>query len=97
MPKIQINQAHNHNKEDIEKRVEGYLLRMRDEKLKAMGFDYTWSGDKQSADFKGSGFTGKIELLPNEVKLRVDLNLMLSPFKSQVEESMKRNLAKSLA
>lgn len=92
MPKIHIAENHSLSRDEIISRVGDYLDYLRDKKLKAMGFGYTWNGDKTGLTINGKGFKGSGSLSDSHVTLTLDLSLMLSPFKGSVEESLKRGL-----
>ncbi len=97
MPKINISSPHKHDWPELTRRVEDYLLRLRDEKLRSLDFSFKWAdADKKKVTFKGKGFDGHVDLTPGEVSLHVNLSMMLSPFKSKVEQSMKSGLEKAM-
>jgi putative polyhydroxyalkanoate system protein len=97
MPKISVAQGHSLPREELEVRVEQYLVKMRDDKMKMVGFDFNWAADRKSVELTGNGFKGNAKVGENEVAIMLDLGLMLSPFKSKVEEGLKRGLEKALA
>ncbi len=97
MPKINISSHHNHEWTELTRRVEDYLLKLRDEKLRSVDLHFKWTdADKKRAEFKGKGFDGYITLTQDEISLHVNLSMMLSPFKSKVEQSMKNGLEKAM-
>lgn len=96
MPKIELKKEHNLPREELDPKLESYLNRLRDDKMKAMNFNYTWKPDRSGLELKGTGFSGDVKLKDNAVELVIDLSLMLSPFKGTVEESLKRGLDKYL-
>lgn len=96
MPKIQLKKEHTLTREELDPKLETYLNRLRDDKMKAMNFNYTWKADRSGLELKGTGFTGDVTLKDQVVELVIDLSLMLSPFKGPVEESLKRGLDKYL-
>lgn len=97
MPKIKIAQSHALSREDLEKRVDDYLIKLRDDKMKMVDFDFKWKDDKQGVDLTGKGFKGFVKVADNEVEIKVDLSLMLSPFKGKVEDGLKRGIVKYLS
>ena len=98
MPSIDIKTPHSRKTEDVIERIEDYLLKMRDEKLKSLGFQFKWdrTGERRRVDFKGRGFEGFLAFNDLEVSIHVELNLLLAPLKAKVEESMRRHLDQSL-
>lgn len=97
MPKINVAQGHSLAREELEARVEQYLVRMRDDKMKMVGFDFTWAADRKTVNLTGNGFKGSAAVGDSEVAIMLDLSLMLSPFKGTVEDGLKRGLEKALA
>ena len=97
MPKIRVDKQHSLSAEDVIQRVDDYLVKLRDEKMKSMDFNFDWNGDQSKASIKGKGFKGEVTLAGNKVGIFLDLSMMLTPFKGKVEESMKRGLDKYLS
>ncbi|BES73284.1 polyhydroxyalkanoic acid system family protein [Marinobacter nanhaiticus D15-8W] len=54
--------------------------------------DYTWDGD--TLRFKRSGVKGHMDVLPAELKVHLELGLMLRPFKSRFESEIHSQLDK---
>ena len=54
--------------------------------------DYTWEGD--TLRFKRSGVKGHMDVLPAELKVHLELGLMLRPFKSRFESEIHSQLDK---
>lgn len=96
MPKIHISQPHSLPVEDVITRFTQYLDKLRDDKLKAMSFDYKWNPDKSGVSITGKGFSGDAKVNASQVDVNLELSMLLSPFKGQVEEQLKRGLVKSL-
>ncbi len=96
MPKITVSESHQLEKDELETRVEEYMVKLRDHKLKAMNFDFSWKPGKTGLDISGKGFKGFSSLEGNTVTMTLDLSLMLSPFKGQVEEMLKKGLTRVL-
>ncbi len=92
MPKIQISENHNISTEELFTRIDDYMARLRDDKLKAMGFQYDWNSDKSGLKIKGKGFKGEASFSDSLVSMMLDLSFALSPFKGKIEESLKRGI-----
>ena len=93
MPKIKVCEAHSLDLETIKERISAYLDKLRDVQMKSLGFEYKWANDK-AFTIKGKGFKGNGSISDSEVDILIDLSMMLTPFKSQVETSLNRGLAK---
>jgi len=96
MPKIQVSKTHSLPREELESKVEQYLTKLRDDKLKSVGFGFAWKPDRRKIDLTGTGFKGEVTVGDQEVAIFIDLGLMLTPFKATVEDSLKRGLDKYL-
>lgn len=58
------------------------------------GIDYAWNGD--SVDFQRSGLDGRIELVPDELRVTAKLGFLLSAMKGPIEAEIRRVLAERL-
>lgn len=52
--------------------------------------DYEWEGDVMR--FKRSGVKGHLDVLPDSLHVRLELGLMLRPFKSRIEKEIHSQL-----
>ncbi len=51
---------------------------------------YTWSGDVLR--FQRSGAKGQLEVEPEKIHVRLELGLLLRPFKGQIEQEIHKHL-----
>lgn len=58
------------------------------------GIDYAWNGD--TVDFRRSGLDGRIELVPDELRVTAKLGFLLSAMKGPIETEIRRVLAERL-
>lgn len=59
---------------------------------KQFDVNYIWEGD--TLRFKRSGVKGYMDVLPSELKVHLELGLMLRPFKSRFEAEIQSQLDK---
>ena len=92
MPKVVIEQSHSLDASEVRKRLDTLS-----EKLSSKyGIDAHWKNDNE-ATFKRTGASGSIVCQPGKVTVNVDLSLVLSPMKHQVETRIRSELEKVLA
>ena len=92
MPKVVIEHPHALDAVEVRKRLDTLS-----EKLSSKyGIDAHWKNDTE-ATFKRTGASGSIVCHPGKVVVHVDLSIMLSPMKGQVETRIKSELEKVLA
>lgn len=100
MPKFTIEHTSQHDAETAYSKIKDFLskdqdLRRFDPKLTCEFNDAT-----QSCIMKSSQFSVEMKVLPqsdaSKVKVDVDLAFILTPFKSKVQETLQRKLAKHL-
>lgn len=58
------------------------------------GIDYAWNGD--TVDFRRTGLDGRIELVPDELRVTAKLGFLLSAMKGPIETEIRRVLAERL-
>jgi len=92
MPKIKINKDHSLPREDLNTRVEDYLVRLRDKEMKMVDFGFIWADDKNSIKLTGKGFKGAVTLTDSNVDIFVDMGILLAPMKGMVEDGLKKGL-----
>lgn len=92
MPKIKISKDHNLEREDLNKRVDDYLVRLRDKEMKMVNFGFEWAGDKNSIKLTGTGFDGSVTLSDDNVDIFVNMGIMLAPMKKTVEAGLQKGL-----
>ena len=52
----------------------------------------TWSSDGLSADVKGRGFSGQLQVDGSTVDIKISLSLLVSAFKGKVENTLNNTL-----
>lgn len=55
------------------------------------GMKYHWEGD--TVNFSGAGAKGFMSVLPGQVEVKIELNLMLRAFKGKIEQEITKHLA----
>ncbi|MBI3543179.1 MAG: polyhydroxyalkanoic acid system family protein [Deltaproteobacteria bacterium] len=64
-------------------------------KLQAFG-NIDWDDQSCTALAKGTGFTGKIKCQDNKIVVDLDLNFLLKAMKGQIEDGIRKTVAKAL-
>ena len=90
MASIDIRQDHDLGREGACKAVERVARQLQDD----MGISYQWDGSELT--FEGRGATGSILVSDSEVKVVVDLSILLQPIRSQIEKEIRRYLRDAL-
>ena len=66
--------------------------------LKTLGGKLAWDDKKCSAKIDGGQFSGAVQVLPEGkdscVSIKIDLPILLIPFKSKVEAELKKHLSR---
>ncbi len=96
MPQVKVNHEIEGKKKDVYKAVKTYL-NGRDT-LKKLGADIDWDDAGHSGAIEASNFKGEIVVVEKSgsstVTITIDLPLLLTPFKSKVEEELKKHLGR---
>ena len=96
MPKVQVKREITGKKDKVYSAVKAYL-EGRDT-LKKLGATMDWNDKGCSADIEASNFSGNISVTEKSgkslVEIAIDLPLLLTPFKSKVEEELKKHLSR---
>ncbi len=82
MATIDVTKTHNLGKERARKAAEAVAERLK-EKIEVQ---YQWAGDV--LEFQRSGANGRIHVSDSEVRVEVDLGLMLRPMKGMITEKV---------
>jgi hypothetical protein len=92
---MQINYSKTKNVEEAYKAVKG---KINHETLAKMNIkaEITCDDQRPSIVAKGKGFTVTISFHNDYCRCDVDLSLMLKPFKSRIEDSLKRDVFGSI-
>lgn len=91
MATIDLRRTHSLGKAKAREAAEGVAQRLK-EKIQ---IEYRWDGD--DLRFERSGAKGRIHVSDNEVRVEVDLGLMLKPMKGMITEKIQGYLDRSLA
>lgn len=102
MPSIQLKVPTNLSAQESFKRIQKVLE--NDSDLKKLDSSYVCQFDEKncSGSAKGSKFTATLNVSEkdanaSEVQLKVEFGLLLSPFKSMIENTLSQKIAKALA
>lgn len=86
MSKIDIKRSHNLDHEHARRAAEALAQDLSSQ------FDvhYEWDGDVMR--FRRSGVKGQLDVTPDTLHIRLELGLLLRPFKSRIEGEVNRQL-----
>jgi putative polyhydroxyalkanoate system protein len=86
MSRIHVRRKHRLGRERARKTAEKLAKKLaREYKAK-----YRWVDD--DLEFRSSGVNGKLNIRDDEVEIRMELGMMLSPFKSKIEKGLRAEL-----
>ncbi|KPQ29775.1 MAG: putative polyhydroxyalkanoic acid system protein [Marinobacter excellens HL-55] len=86
MSVIDIHRAHTLDKEHAREAAETLAKDLS----KQFDVNYQWEGDLLR--FKRSGVKGQLDIAENDLHIRLELGLMLRPFKSRIEQEIHSQL-----
>ena len=86
MSVIDIHRAHSLDKEHAREAAETLAKDLS----KQFDVNYQWEGDLLK--FKRSGVKGQLDISENDLHIRLELGLMLRPFKSRIEQEINSQL-----
>ncbi len=86
MSVIDIHRAHTMDKEHAREAAETLAKDLS----KQFDVNYQWEGDLLR--FKRSGVKGQLDIAENDLHIRLELGLMLRPFKSRIEQEIHSQL-----
>jgi putative polyhydroxyalkanoate system protein len=86
MATISVEHAHTLGQDEALKRAHEVIQEFG-ERLKA---EIEWTGT--NATFKGTGFTGTAQVLPQNIAISVDLSMLLRPLKGKIESRLEKAL-----
>jgi putative polyhydroxyalkanoate system protein len=92
MATIDVRRSHSLPKDEAKKRAED-LARSMQQKLE---LDWRWEGDRivfEAPRGAAKGTKGTVEVSPSEVRVQIDLPLLLRVLKSTVEAKVNEKLA----
>lgn len=91
MPKFTIEHAHALPPQEVRTRLDALNHKLATK----YGIDAQWKSPTE-ATFKRTGASGSIQVHPSKVMVTVDLSMLLSPLKSEVETRIRRELERAL-
>ena len=86
MSVIDIHRAHSLDKEHAREAAETLAKDLS----KQFDVNYQWEGDLLK--FRRSGVKGQLDISENDLHIRLELGLMLRPFKSRIEQEIHSQL-----
>ena len=86
MSVIDIHRAHSLDKEHAREAAETLAKDLSEQ----FDVNYQWEGDLLK--FKRSGVKGQLDISENDLHIRLELGLMLRPFKSRIEQEIHSQL-----
>jgi putative polyhydroxyalkanoate system protein len=90
MPKVEMTRSHSLDDSSARAKIDELTAGLKTRFNAAL----EWRNDKELT-IKGSGFSGKVTLEPGQVRLLLELSLLMSPFKGAAEDHMKKALDKA--
>ena len=82
MSQILVARTHELSLPQARRLAERMAQRLRDE----YGGSYTWGGD--TVRFERTGASGEVTITNEQVKIRVDIGLLLTPLRSRIEREI---------
>ncbi|GGC62617.1 polyhydroxyalkanoic acid system family protein [Marinobacter halophilus] len=86
MSVIDIHRAHSMDKVHAREAAETLAKDLSEQ----FDVNYQWEGDLLK--FKRSGVKGQLDIAENDLHIRLELGLMLRPFKSRIEQEIQSQL-----
>jgi len=86
MATIHITRAHNQGLDH----ARTYATEIVEDLSEKFGIKYQWDGD--TVRFKGAGAKGFMAIEDASLELKIDLNFVLSAFKSRIEQELEAHL-----
>ena len=91
MSEINFERDHALSREEVRRRFAEVEQKLNER----YGVKLAWRGD--TADVKGSGVTGTIEVTDAKVSIRLKLGLMVRPLAGKIREAMEKQIDRALA
>lgn len=92
MPSIKLNQAHSKPLPEVRELANDLAAKLKE----AYDVSSSWDNDNQLR-FKRTGLSGTLKITDTNVAINLDLNFLLSSFKSTIEQRVREQLAAKLA
>jgi putative polyhydroxyalkanoate system protein len=95
MATISISRNHTKTVEDLRKKID----EMSGSLEAKYGVKGRWQGNTMLLEGSGMarGVSGRIDVMPSQVRIELDLPLLLRAMKGQIEESLNRKIDRALA
>ena len=91
MAQIDFHHPHTRSDEEARRIVDGIVAQLGER----YGVTSSWEGG--AASLAGPGLSGRLELLPGQVRVRAELGFLLSALSGQIEAELRRVLGERLA
>ena len=91
MPRIKYQRGFTLQRDEARRRLQGLMERFGEQ----YGFTCRWTDDTR-VDVKGRGVSGWMTVGSDAVSLELNLSLLLSPFKSRIEDGISRKIEQAL-
>lgn len=91
MSVIDIHRSHSLDKQHARTAAET----LADNLARKFDMQYRWEGD--SLRFERSGVKGRVDIADTDLHIRVELGMMLRPFKPKIEEEIQTRLDRLVA
>jgi len=90
MATIEKRRTHTKGKDHARKAAEVIAEKLKDK----INVTYHWAGD--DLEFKRTGASGRIRVSETDVRVEIDLSLVLRPMKGMIEEKVEKYLDETL-
>ncbi len=87
MAKIEREITHHMSLDSAKSAAENLVSKVQSQ-FSSLVKEVKWNADKTVCDVKGSGFTGNFQINDTTVKILIELGLLTSAFKGQVESKI---------
>lgn len=97
MPKVSVTVPHPYDPDEVVRRAGPYIERIVED-FEGEDLSVQWHGPQADFSFKILMFkiTGDVEVLPQAIRVGIDLPLAAMLFKEKVQKSIEQNLLKAL-
>ena len=91
MARITVERAHSLGKEGARAKAEKLAHKLKEQ----YGLEPSWSGD--TLNLKRSGVNGTLQISENNVKVDVELGMLMSAMSGMIQSEIERSLDKALS
>ena len=89
---LNFEKDHDLTPEQLRERLETIETKLKDR----YGVQLLWDEDEQSAEVKGPGVTGSLDLSHRKVSVNLKLGLLMRPMSEKIRQAMQEQLDKVL-